>query len=184
LTNTTPHDLVPHTDIFNTPGDGFASVGGAGGFPTPMIMDNTVAQIAGLTEAVASHSYITIAWTAPTTTSVTISGHITELAGNRGLFWHFDTNSQQLSNGVVASNQTPHDFANGSGGIAALSNIPVTAGQILFLTVQDVVFSQVGVREDLFGLQYTITEVPEPTSISLGVFGVLGWVVIGRRKFH
>jgi hypothetical protein len=181
-TSTTPADLVPHADIFNTPGDGFASIGGTGGFPTPMIMDNSLAQIAGLSELVAGHSYITIAWTAPRSTVIDISGHITELAGNRGLFWHFDLDGNELSNGVVASDQTAHDFAAGSGGASALRNIGVSAGDVLFVTVQDVVFSQVGVREDLFGLKYTITEVPEPCSLLLVLLALAPWRRTAARQ--
>jgi hypothetical protein len=167
---TTPADLVPHTNVFNSGASGFANadasaaLGGSGGFPVPMIMDNSAAEIAGLTERIASHSYITIAWTAPRTTFIDIVGHMTELAGMRGLYWHFDLNGEELSHGVVASNQLPHQFAHGSRGYGGLRSIPVQAGDRLYLTVQDVTFSQVGVREDLFGLEYTITEVPDPAS--------------------
>jgi hypothetical protein len=163
--STTPADLVPHTDIFNSPGDGFASVGGSGGFPTPMIMDNAAAQIAGLTESIAAHSYITISWTAPKSTYVDIVGHLTELAGNRGLYWRFNLNGAEVSNGVVAPNQTPHDFADGTGGATALESIRVETGDQIFLTVQDVVFSQVGIRDDLFGLDLAIIEVAAPAGI-------------------
>jgi hypothetical protein len=73
-------------------------------------------------------------WSCPESGSLTISGHVWEGRDNgRGNHWWLTVNGVPISDGYVAagdiySRANPFDFATGSGGPAALADLPVAAG--------------------------------------------------------
>ncbi|HWE55247.1 MAG TPA: DUF6531 domain-containing protein, partial [Acidimicrobiales bacterium] len=82
---------------------------------------------------VAAHPYpdadAVVAWTAPYTTTVNVSGSVTSIdpGGGDGVAWYLFTGTTQIGNGTVA--------AGGSASIAAVSNLTVAAGQVIYFHI-------------------------------------------------
>ena len=107
-------------------------------------------------------------WTSPETGTVDISGGVWMGRDiDRANHWSLEKNGTLLTGGDIASGDAfsraaPFAFSAGSGGAAAVSNIPIVIGDQLTLTL-----SVVGSSGDFVGtnLTFTTTAVPEPAAL-------------------
>jgi hypothetical protein len=101
-------------------------------------------------------------------------------------------NGVALSDGVVASNDghtraNPFLFSAGSGGAAALTNLTVSAGEVLELDLIDLVRSA-DRAGDFVGVNLTVSEivanaVVEPGIIALFCAALAGFATVRRRRY-
>ncbi len=137
---------------------------------------------------VITHSSSIVVWTSPSATTISISG-ATWATRDIGRFndWGIFKNGTLLSSGTIGSGDpfsrsNPHDFAIGTGGAAALTNILVSPGD----TIQLKYSPNGGSSNDYAGVRLTITTAsvsgPEPGTLALLVVGGTA-VALRRRKF-
>jgi len=79
---------------------------------------------------------LVVGWRSPIDGFVSISGGVTNIdnGGGDGVAWFIDKGGTTLSSGSVG-NGGAQDFANGSGGAAALTGVPVQQGDYLYFLV-------------------------------------------------
>jgi hypothetical protein len=125
-----------------------------------------------------------VLWTSPG------SGPVAAITGSvwmgrdigRANHWALLKNSTILSQGDIASGDpysraTPFNLAAGTGGPAALANIPISTGDTLQLRL-----TQTGGSGDFVGVNFTVTTgAPEPATLSL-LLGVAFPALARRRR--
>lgn len=123
-----------------------------------------------------------IRWTSPLVGTINISGGA--WAGRDiGRFndWTISLNAVPLTSGTIGSDDpynrnNPFAFSTGSGGLAAITAIPVGIGDVIELRL---VPQGTG---DYAGVNFTIVTVPEPTVFAYGGLGVVGLLIFRRKK--
>ena len=120
-----------------------------------------------------------VIWTSPSNGMIDVSGG-TWMGRDigRGNHWDISLNGTLLTEGDIFSGDSfdrssPFNFAAGSGGPTVLSQIPVVTGDVLRLQ-----FTKTSVPGDYAGVNLTISAVPEPSGIVLGLIGffsLLAW---------
>jgi hypothetical protein len=101
---------------------------------------------------------------------------------DRGNHWALYNNGMLFTEGDVFSGDpydraSPFNFANGSGGALALQNIPVTVGSVFELRI-----TRTSLPGDYAGVNFTVTTVPEPSTVLLVLSSLAALVATGRRK--
>jgi hypothetical protein len=99
----------------------------------------------------------------------------------RGNHWDISLNGISLTGGDIFSGDSfdrsnPFAFAAGSGGPAVLSQIPVVVGDVLRLQ-----FTKTSGPGDYAGVNLTITAIPEPAGIIVGLIGCFSLLAWRRR---
>ena len=117
-----------------------------------------------------------VIWTSPTNGTASIAGAVWEARDiGRSNHWSLSINGVVVTGGDISaansSRSVPFDFSAGSGGAAALANIPVFAGEVIALQIAETSVNTFG---DLVGTRFTVNTVPEPSTAFFSVIGVLG----------
>lgn len=124
-----------------------------------------------------------VIWASPFNGLVSISGN-TWLGRELGRSnrWNIYNGATLLSSGDTLTGDpfnraNPFNFSAGTGGAAALLNIPVTTGDTIRLEIVALIPS----AGEFQGVNFTVTQVPEPGSLALiGIPAAAIWV--GRRR--
>jgi hypothetical protein len=120
----------------------------------------------------------TIGWLSPITGVVNAAFSLTDRDGNGGdgvgywLYKSGDANDAYLKKGVLDNGP---DWTSG---VITKDNISVQQGDMLYLRVG----ARGGYGWDLTGVTFTVTSVPEPTSLALAGFGLFGLLAYAWRK--
>jgi hypothetical protein len=125
-----------------------------------------------------------VIWTAPEAGTADLSGTIWMARDiERSNDWTLLLEGADLTSGSVSSGDAfdranPMDFALGSGGASALSDIVVSAGDVIELLV-----THDSTQGDFAGVAFAVafTEVPEPAQALLLAVGALVLLGAGRR---
>ncbi len=120
-----------------------------------------------------------IVWTSPSAGTIDINGGVWMIRDiGRAVDWFIRQNGTLLSTGSLFSGDsfnraTPFNLNAGSGG--AINTLAVSAGDQIELS-----FQQVGGTGDYVGVNFAVTlsAVPEPTSLALGIMSLMGGVLI------
>ncbi len=144
---------TPGFEVWQLPGGGGPPIGANG---------NDTAQVCGTLTAPAHSGYLhpdpsrlaVIAWTSPVTGTVTVTGGVSDNDpnGGDGIAWSIDRGATTLASGSY-DNGGAQSFADGTGG-ADLRDIAVTAGDVLYLTVDP----RGGYSYDATRVEFTIVE--------------------------
>ena len=126
-----------------------------------------------------------VIWTAPQAGTADLSGTIwMALDNERYNDWTLLLEGADLTSGSVSSGDAfdranPMDFALGSGGASALSDIVVSAGDVIELLI-----THDSTQGEFVGVSFavTFTEVPEPSHALLLVTGALVLLGAGRLR--
>lgn len=126
--------------------------------------------------------FANVAWTSPSDGEVNVSGGVWMGRDiGRANVWQIYLNDVLLTTGTIGSGDaydraTPMGLNEGSGGTNSVSDLVVSAGDVLRLEFQKA--SQAG---DFVGVNMTISLKPVPTPGALGLLGV-GMLAMGRRR--
>jgi len=144
-----------------------------------------------------TNAFVGVSWTSPTNGTVDITGGVWQaikvtddgVGGNhqnRNSDWRVSLNGLELTGGNVSgtdafSSLSPFDLLSGSGGATALSNLAISASDVITLE-----FISPNSFATFNGVDFTISleadaAVPEPPIIALFVLGLLG-LGFARRK--
>lgn len=123
-----------------------------------------------------------VIWTSPFNGMIDVSG-ATWMGRDigRGNHWEIVLNGTLLTQGDIFSGDSfnrssPFNFAAGSGGPTVLNQIPVFTGDVLKLQ-----FTKTSGPGDYAGINLTISAVPEPSAIGMGMIGCFS-LFVGRRR--
>lgn len=124
-----------------------------------------------------------VIWTAPVATVVNLSGGawLGRDIG-RSVRWELYLNANLLSQGNLFTGDTfnrasPFLFSNGTGGPGAINNLAVNPGDVV--TLQYVTTSSAG---DFVGMNFTVSTIPEPATLGLAGAGLIGSLLMVRRR--
>lgn len=123
-----------------------------------------------------------LAWTSPSDGELNVSGAVWMGRDiGRGNVWSIYLNNTLLTTGTIASGDiynraAPMEFGMGSGGANAVSDLIISAGDVLRLE-----FQKTGDAGDFVGVNMTVALRAIPTPGALSVMGV-GMLAMGRRR--
>jgi hypothetical protein len=128
-----------------------------------------------------------VAWKSPFNGTINIAGNVWEgrdigddfSGGYRSNRWSLFVAGNLISTGVVSggdpySSSNPFNFSLGSGGVGALANVHVFTGDEVMLRIE-----RLGVQGDYVGVNFQVTQVPEPAACAVFVVG--GAILVFRR---
>jgi hypothetical protein len=124
-------------------------------------------------------------WTSPETGKVNVTGGVWMGRDiGRANHWALAKNGTILTEGDIASGDAfsraaPFSLAAGTGGAAAVSNLPIVTGDQITLT-----FTVTGASGDFVGtnLTFTTTPVPEPASLGIAALAGAAWCFRRPRR--
>jgi len=127
-----------------------------------------------------------VTWTSPIDGAVDLTGGTWQFVksgvhAGRSMTWTILLNATVLTSGVISgadafNSAAPFDFATGSGGAAAISNLSVQTGDVITLQ-----FTKISVNATFAGVDLTLTEVPEPAALALWATGILALLSTRRH---
>lgn len=125
-----------------------------------------------------------VAWTSLIDGIASISGAVWQARDiGRSNHWSLSIDGVVVTGGDISaansSRAVPFDFTAGSGGASALTNISVFAGQVIKLQLDETSTNNFG---DFVGVKFSVNVVPEPSTVLLGAFGILGLMLRRNRN--
>ena len=126
-----------------------------------------------------------VTWTSPSDGIVDVDGGTWQFVkvgahASRSMQWDILKNGVLLTSGVIQGSDTftsasPFDFSAGSGGVLALQNIAVGAGDVITLQ-----YTKLSSAATFAGVDLTVNLIPEPGTAILALLG--GLVVLSRKR--
>ena len=130
----------------------------------------------------AGHGPATVTWTSPMDGVVDVAGGVWMGRDfGRSNHWSLFLNGVLISGGDIWTGDpydraNPYDFAVGSGGAAALNDIPVVTGDVVALQITRTTSSG-----DYVGVNFTVTAIPEASTSTLLALAA-GFALWRRRR--